>query len=458
MSRWSEREIARKLAERDELEPPPGLLERIKSEIPPEIPVGTGVPEIDRQSSMPPRQRWLIAASIVATVGVGLFALHVQKEVPPVEETARTTAGARQPGPPRVFFPPPPNVPAPRSFARPLEKAPASKPPSRKDEKELKSPGSVSSEGRVQGGAPGGVMGGLAGDAPAAPPAPTLAPAPAPPAEVQAPVDMEKKEAAAEAPLRDERRAEKDDRINVGGNESGQQSAFAGPGAVAQEAMKPQAAARAKAAAGIEPFIETEFFRSSTLGTNPGAASYETVRRSLLKGRLPGAGDVRVGEVVNGFMTGDAPPVEGALTPFVHGPRYRLLRFHPSGGGQAQVEFNPAVVARWRLLGNGLSALYEIELRSDAPRDNQVATLRLGETGRAVTLSEVSVPWDKTTPGFRLAALSAQFAELLKSQPADPNALFRLLWYTDHETPKGSRLTDLGDLVKRAALIQVKKR
>ena len=92
MSRWNEREIARKLAERDELEPPPGLLEKIKSEIPPMIPAGTGVPEIDRRPSMPPRQRWLIAASVVTMIGAGLLVLH-RTEVPPVEETARSAEG-----------------------------------------------------------------------------------------------------------------------------------------------------------------------------------------------------------------------------------------------------------------------------------------------------------------------------------------------------------------------------
>ncbi|MFL6235178.1 MAG: hypothetical protein ACJ76N_18730, partial [Thermoanaerobaculia bacterium] len=128
MSRWNEREIARKLAERDELEPPAGLLEKIKSEIPPEIPVGTGVPEVDRRPSMPPRQRWLIAASLVATVGAGLFALHVQREVPPVQETARVAEGARQPELPKVFFPPrpvpPPQESAPRLLAK-IPEAPA---------------------------------------------------------------------------------------------------------------------------------------------------------------------------------------------------------------------------------------------------------------------------------------------------------------------------------------------
>jgi hypothetical protein len=459
MSRLSEREIARKLAERDELEPPAGLLEKIKSEIPPEISVGTGVPEIDRRPAMPPRQRWLIAASLVATVGAGLFALHVQKEVPPVEETARTAAGARQPGPPRVFFPPPPNVPAPRSFARPLEKAPAPKPLPRKDEKELKALGYVSSEeeGRVQGGAPGGVVGGLAGAEPAAPPAPTLAPAPAPPAEVQAPVDMEKKEAAAEAPLLDKRRAEKDDRINVGGNESGRQSAFAGPGAVApmQEAAKPQpqAAARAKAA-GVDIVWTSPAPFLVPLKPDAGTASYDAARRAITAGKLPDPGEIRVGEILNAFDTGAAPPLEGAPTPFVHGSQYRLLRVNTSGINADRVSFNSTLVVRCRLVGSGVSTLYEVELRSGVSRtDEAVAMLGLGSGAKGVTLPQLASSWDKASPGFRLAALAAEFAEVLKSSPMDSAALHRLSAEIA-KLPKSAKAAELGEMVERAGRIR----
>ena len=66
MSRMHEREIARKLAEREDFEPPAGLLEKIKSEIPPSIPVGTGMPEVETPSPAAPRQHWLMAASVVA--------------------------------------------------------------------------------------------------------------------------------------------------------------------------------------------------------------------------------------------------------------------------------------------------------------------------------------------------------------------------------------------------------
>ena len=55
MSHWNEREIARKLAESDPIEPPAGLLEKIKGEIPPTIPVGVPLSET-RRPAAPQRQ------------------------------------------------------------------------------------------------------------------------------------------------------------------------------------------------------------------------------------------------------------------------------------------------------------------------------------------------------------------------------------------------------------------
>lgn len=437
----SEREIARKLAERDELEPPAGLLEKIKSEIPPEIPVGTGVPEIDRRPSIPPRQRWLIAASLVAMAGAGLFALRVRMEVPPVEETARTAASLRQPAPPRVFFPPPPAVPPQRSFAQPLEKAPAPKPLSQKDEEKLKSLGYVSQgEEKVERGTPGGVVGGLAGSEPAAPP-PAAAPAPpAPVSELEALSD--KKEAAAEAPARDEQRRSN---LAASGNENLPRSA-----APAQEVAKPQAAARAKAA-GADPGWKVPSPQGITLETHAGTASYAVARRSIAESKLPDPAAIRVGEILNAFDTGDALRVEGAVTPFVQGPRYRLLRLHPFRGGrqaQAQLSFNPTTVARYRLVGIGLSTLYEIELRPGASSDALVATLRLGEVDRPVVLYEL-VPWDKASPGFRLAALAAELAEALKGGPANLDEIVRQAREVDKDLPESAKATELAEMAEQ---------
>ncbi|HEY2289965.1 MAG TPA: von Willebrand factor type A domain-containing protein [Thermoanaerobaculia bacterium] len=454
MSRWSEREIARKLAERDELEPPPGLLEKIKSEIPPMIPAGTGVPEIDRRPSMPPRQRWLIAASLVAMVGAGLFALRVGMEVPPVGETARTAVGARQPEPRRVTPTPPPAAPPQRSLAQPLvqpSEAPAPKPLSRKDEERLKSLGYAGSvEGSLQGGSAGGALAGEPRTTPAAPPA---AAAPAPPAampEAQAPA--EKKEAAAEAPLLDERRAERD-RINVGGNEAGQQSLYKGPGTAGRLRSAP--ASRAKTA-GAEPLWQVPSAQV-TLETDADTFSYDLARRSIAAGKLPDPAVVRIGQIVNAFEAGDAPPAEGASTPFVHGPQYRLLRIHPGGAGPAQVTFNPLVVVRYRSIGTGVSALYEIELRPDvSPQDALMAVLHQGNQGKAVTAGDLASSWSQASPGFRLAALAAEFAEILKGSPVDSSALHRLSAEIG-KLPKSAKAAELAELVEKAGRIEQRR-
>ena len=115
---------------------------------------------------------------------------------------------------------------------------------------------------------------------------------------------------------------------------------------------------------------------------------------------------------------------------------------------KVQVEFEPSVVARWRLLGyenrdiadekfrddtvdageigagHSVTAVYEIKLKDDAARRGTAATLRLRyrskETGRVVELehelrlSDVAVTWDSAPRGLKLASLVAEFAEILK--------------------------------------------
>jgi protein with von Willebrand factor-like domain len=490
MSRWSEREIARKLAERDELEPPPGLLEKIKSEIPPMIPAGTGLPEIDRRPSMPPRQRWLIAASLVAMIGAGLFALHLRMEGPPVKETAWAAAGARQPERRQMPNPPAPSpaVPAPKqqwSFQTQPREAPAVRQQlQRKEQEELKSLGYVSPQGEKKAGrgAPEGDVGSLAGGEPSLPPA-AAAPAP-PPAKVPAPP---RRETPTASPLLDERRAgtgtsqpsradssaqselEKvpaardpwsvvqstpgvvTDRINVGGNESGQQSQYVGPGTA--DRPQPAPAARAKAT-GAGPLWQVPASQPITLQTDAGTGSYDAARRSIAEGKLPDPAVVRIGQIVNAFEAGDVPPVEGASTPFVHGPQYRLLRVHPGGANPALVSFNPSVVVRYRSIGTGVSALYEIELRPGvSPQDALVAVLHLGNQGKIVTLGDLASSWSQASPGFRLAALAAEFAEVLKGSPVGSSALHRLSTEIG-KLPKGPKASELGELVEKVGKIR----
>ena len=170
MSRMNEREIARKLAEREELEPPAGLLEKIKSEIPPSIPVGTEMPEVETPSPVAPRQRWLMAASVVAMIGAGLLALQVRTPMAPVQETAGSKSllqrADRAPASPSTPPPPARMSRARRERSRSWEPGrrppppppPPPKPLSRKETDELKSLGYVAPQG-VEGGVEGGVVG-----------------------------------------------------------------------------------------------------------------------------------------------------------------------------------------------------------------------------------------------------------------------------------------------------------
>jgi len=113
-----------------------------------------------------------------------------------------------------------------------------------------------------------------------------------------------------------------------------------------------------------------------------------------------------------------------------------------------QVEFDPSVVARWRLIGyenrdiaderfrddsvdageigagHSVTALYEIKLKEDASRRGTAATVRLRyrskETGKVVELehdlrlSDVASSWESAPRGLKLATLVAEFAEVLK--------------------------------------------
>jgi Ca-activated chloride channel family protein len=115
---------------------------------------------------------------------------------------------------------------------------------------------------------------------------------------------------------------------------------------------------------------------------------------------------------------------------------------------KVQVEFEPSVVSRWRLIGyenrdvadekfrddtvdageigagHSVTALYEIKLAENAPRRGTAATLHLRyrskETGRVVELehdlplSEFSKSWEAAPRGLRLASVVAEFAEILK--------------------------------------------
>ena len=360
MSRLSERDIARKLAEREDLEPPAGLLDKIKSEIPPTVAIGTGPSGPTRRSAMPTAQRWLIAASLIAAVGAGVFALRMQREAPSMADMAaqeapaaaprqesraaapeavpesepaleqavadkEQDAGARRQDSPAFLPPPPPPPPPPATPPAPQVMA-------KEKMDELKALGYIGPEGQRPAAAK-----------------------PQPPAEM-AEMDME---VGVEAGV-----------VGgvsggvVGGAPGGVVVGQAGPGLSssqrANDLMKserqrtepgqPYADVKYKAV-GTNPFTETAQDRLSTFGLDVDTGSYTVARRYIVDGNLPDPRSVRVEEYVNYFNYGDPAPTrddfairaEGAPTPFAPA-NHRLLRFNLRGREVTAEKRRPVVM------------------------------------------------------------------------------------------------------------------
>jgi hypothetical protein len=254
-----------------------------------------------------------------------------------------------------------------------------------------------------------------------------------------------------------------------------------GPGrdAPAREERKELRSTVSVGPSGTGPFIETARNRFSTFQVALDTGSCAMARRDLAEGRLPAPGSVRVAEFVSAF-DGGAPArrdfavvaieAEGAPTPFVQGPRYRLLRFNLRGrtaqfkDARVEVELNPEMVERYRMLGEegravagerGVTVLYEIELRADLPPKGRVATLRLrNPTGPEGTLdlSGLAPSWEKASPGFRLTVLAAELAEILKgsSTKGDLAEVARQAREIGRQLPKGAGAAELADLAEKA--------
>ena len=348
------RDIARELVESESFEPPAGLLEKIKAEIPPEIRVGTAVPGTVSRSFVP-RQRWLIAASLVAAVGAGLVGLRVQQSRN--EESLKVEAHFATPPSAAVKALPPPAraVPPPSSSRADASRAdeslggapaaevatePAAPKLEAKQRQNLESLGYIVGqrqmaqpaappqplpvpenrpapstayaesprlekpvEGRVEGGIVGGVAGGVVGGSPAE------AESQPRKRDVDATVRRLGKQLQQ---VRDEQLKEEKDKKSE-----------------AYDAVRFKSA-------GTSPFLDTTTHRLSTFGLDVDTGSYAVARRYLADGHLPDPASVRVEEWINYFDYGDPAPTrgdfairaEGAPSPFSHDPELRLLRFN----------------------------------------------------------------------------------------------------------------------------------
>ncbi|MFL6202128.1 MAG: von Willebrand factor type A domain-containing protein [Thermoanaerobaculia bacterium] len=376
MSRLKEREIARRLAEPLDAEPPEGLLDRIKAEIPPAVEIGSRTsggevrpfPLPAQRQSEPRRQRFLIAATLAVMVLGGMLAWKLQfrslaKEEMEVAEPV--TSQAYPAGPEGdAAYPPPPSAAPPPPARKPAPAQPQAGSETAQLQKDMEALGYVGSRDESM------------------PPA-----APAAPVEVPESYS-EEITVAGESPLMDERRmstgatvsktelekvpSARDpsatlqrtpgvlaDRVNVGGNESGQQSGVVGGvvGGIAGTTggdAEPNDEAYGDVfykSAGVNPFVDTDEDRLSTFGLDVDTASYTVVRSYLEGGNLPVPESIRVEEMVNFFSYGDEPPAredfairaEGAPTPFAP-EGYRLLRFNIRGREIRPEDRKPAVL------------------------------------------------------------------------------------------------------------------
>lgn len=159
---------------------------------------------------------------------------------------------------------------------------------------------------------------------------------------------------------------------------------------------------------------------------------------------------------------------------------------------KAQVEFNPDIVSRYRLLGyenrdiaderfrdptvdageigagHRVTALYEIKLHSGlgkSSRSATAATLRLRyrpvdsdeavELEESILLRELANSWDVAAPSLKLATLVAEYAEILKAsywaKDGDLNEVLRRAQQLSPEFAGDARVADFVSLVAAAA-------
>ena len=158
---------------------------------------------------------------------------------------------------------------------------------------------------------------------------------------------------------------------------------------------------------------------------------------------------------------------------------------------KVQVEFNPAAVSRYRLLGyenrdiaderfrddtvdageigagHAVTALYEIKLQEGVGRRARLATIRLRyrskasdevvETAVDLRRKHLAERWERGSTALQLSSLAAEFAEILKgsywAKDGDLEDLSRRLRHVADELTGDQEIQDLLYLVERARRI-----
>lgn len=155
---------------------------------------------------------------------------------------------------------------------------------------------------------------------------------------------------------------------------------------------------------------------------------------------------------------------------------------------KVQVDFNPEVVSRYRLLGyenramadrdfrndrvdggeigagHQVTALYELKLQKDAPRGPVVSVAvryrdparqeRVVEVVEALGLAQLPADFDQASPGLRLAAAVAEFSEILRqsywAQDRELREVAKVIRDLPEEDRSRPEVLELQDLVAKA--------
>ncbi|HEX6202263.1 MAG TPA: von Willebrand factor type A domain-containing protein, partial [Thermoanaerobaculia bacterium] len=157
---------------------------------------------------------------------------------------------------------------------------------------------------------------------------------------------------------------------------------------------------------------------------------------------------------------------------------------------RVQVDFDPRVVERWRLLGyenrdiaddrfrhdhsvdageigagHAVTALYEVKLAGDPPPSVPLAHLKLRyrdpesgrfrEAERMLRAGDLAASWEAAPRSLRLAAVAAEFAEQLRrsehAEDTDPAELARQARAVAADFPGNERAAELAALAAKAA-------
>ena len=397
---WQRWMVARRLARharREGGEPPADLLRRLREDIP-------SSPALVRHPDRPllapgelrgTSRRWLVAASVAAALTAGVVGLRVWEEQPR-EESSRLEPASRPGGAPAYASrlakgEASPPVPAP------VAPSGAAAPPPRQPAIGVQGKRGMRSFAEKATGASG------AADRTTAPSAATAGHEAARSLEVLPPkLERTSRGGASQKPGRSASTAAAPSGMPANDAAPAERAGGAAPPAPVPPAVStppPAAATVARPELSAEAKVEAESPASpasrasprvggasplrSSFGADTGTDSYRRVRRGLLaEGRLPRAASVRADELANAFELAAEMPavgrpelaVEGAPLPAA-GATY-LVRFEARGlAGRSspdtvEVDFDPAVVARFRRVGatahrGGAAALYEIELRPE---------------------------------------------------------------------------------------------